>query len=303
MKRDLISILDISAGELDRLLAEAVRMKAMRRENKSRACLAGKTLAMIFEKSSTRTRISFEVGMAELGGTALFLNVQDMQIGRGEEIRDTARVASRYVSGVIIRAHRHSTIEEFARYATIPVINGLSDLEHPCQILADIMTIRERFRKTRGIQVGWVGDGDNVCNSLILSSILTGMKLNIATPPGFEPPERFIETARAHGGRVNIVRDPEEAVRDAHVVMTDTWVSMGTEKDRDARLRAFLGYTVTPELMKLAAPDAIFMHCLPAHRGQEVTEDVIEGPQSVVFDEAENRLHAQKALLAFLLRE
>jgi len=201
MKRDLISILDISAGELDHLLDEAARMKKMRTEKKPHECLTGKTLAMIFEKSSTRTRISFEVGMAELGGTALFLNVQDMQIGRGEEIRDTARVASRYVSGVVLRAYRHSTIEEFARYATIPVINGLSDLEHPCQILADIMTIQERFRKTEGIRVGWVGDGDNVCNSLVLSSALTGMEVTVATPPGFQPPERVLGTARARGGR------------------------------------------------------------------------------------------------------
>jgi len=215
MKRDLISILDISADELDRLIAEAIRMKEMRRKRRPHAYLSGKTFAMIFEKSSTRTRISFEVGIVELGGTPLFLNAQDMQIGRGEEIRDTARVASRYVSGVVIRAHRHSTIEEFARYATIPVINGLSDLEHPCQILADVMTIQERFRKTEGIRVGWVGDGDNVCNSLVLSTILTGMELAIASPPGFQPPERFIETARTRGGKVKVVNDPREAVRDA----------------------------------------------------------------------------------------
>ncbi|MDH7510370.1 MAG: ornithine carbamoyltransferase [Methanolinea sp.] len=303
MKRDLISILDITAGELDHLLDMAARMKEMRRAGKPHRCLPGKTLAMIFEKSSTRTRISFEVGMAELGGTALFLSVHDLQIGRGEEIRDTARVASRYVSGVMIRAYRHSTIEEFARYATIPVINGLSDLEHPCQILADIMTIREHFTKTEGIRVGWVGDGDNVCNSLVLSSVLTGMEVTVATPPRFQPPEGILGRARAEGGRVRVVSDPREAVRDAHVVVTDTWVSMGTEEERDARLRAFSGYTINAELMDLAAPDAIFMHCLPAHRGQEVTDDVIEGPRSVVFDEAENRLHAQKALLAFLMRD
>lgn len=303
MKRDLISILDITAGELDQLLATAARMKEMRRKGQPHRCLPGKTLAMIFEKSSTRTRISFEVGMAELGGTALFLSVHDLQIGRGEEIRDTARVASRYVSGVMIRAYRHSTIEEFARYATIPVINGLSDLEHPCQILADIMTIKENFQKTEGIRVGWVGDGDNVCNSLILSSALTGMEVTVATPPRFQPPEEILGRARAGGGRVRVLSDPREAVRDAHVVVTDTWVSMGTEEERDARLRAFSGYTINADMMDLAAPDAIFMHCLPAHRGQEVTDDVIEGPRSVVFDEAENRLHAQKALLAFLMQD
>ncbi|MEM2124342.1 MAG: ornithine carbamoyltransferase, partial [Methanolinea sp.] len=239
MKRDIVSILDITAGELDRLLEEAGRLKRMRREGKPHPYLEGKSLAMIFEKSSTRTRISFEVGMAELGGTALFLNAQDLQIGRGEEIRDTARVASRYVSAVMIRAYRHSTIEEFARYATVPVINGLSDLEHPCQILADIMTIRERFHRTEGIRVGWVGDGDNVCNSLILSSVLTGMDITVATPEGYSPPPRILEVARGRGGKVRVVRDPREAVRDAHVVVTDTWVSMGTEAERDARLRAF----------------------------------------------------------------
>ena len=303
MKRDLISILDISSDELDHLLAEASSLKRMRKAGKPHAVLPGRTLAMIFEKSSTRTRISFEVGMAELGGTALFLNVQDLQVGRGEEIRDTARVASRYVSAVMIRAYRHSTIEEFARYATIPVINGLSDLEHPCQILADIMTIREHFGRTDGIRVGWVGDGDNVCNSLLLSSALTGMEITVASPPGFQPGKDILEVARSRGRRVRVVKDPGEAVRDAHVVVTDTWVSMGTEEERDARLRAFSGYTIDAGLMQRAAPDAIFMHCLPAHRGQEVTDEVIEGPQSVVFDEAENRLHAQKALLVFLMRQ
>ncbi|MCU0631551.1 MAG: ornithine carbamoyltransferase [Methanolinea sp.] len=303
MKRDIISILDLSSKELDEVLEQACRLKRMKKERIPHLLLPGKTLAMIFEKSSTRTRISFEVGIADLGGTALFLNAQDMQIGRGEEIRDTARVASRYVSGVMIRAYRHSTIEEFARYATIPVINGLSDLEHPCQILADIMTIREHFGDRKGLRVGWVGDGDNVCNSLILSTILTGMEITVATPKGFEPPAKLVETARRMGSRVTLVRDPKIALEDAHVVATDTWVSMGTEKEREARLRAFKGFTIDRRLMDLASPDAIFMHCLPAHRGQEVTDEVIEGPFSVVFDEAENRLHAQKALMVFLMQE
>lgn len=302
MKRDIISILDITAAELDRLLAEAGRLKQMRRDGIPHALLPGKTLAMIFEKSSTRTRISFEVGMADLGGTALFLNAQDMQIGRGEEIRDTARVASRYVSGIMIRAYRHATIQEFARYATIPVINGLSDIEHPCQILADIMTIGEHFSDREGLRVGWVGDGNNVCNSLILSTVLTGMEISVATPEGFEPPAHVVETARRKGGRVTLAHDPARAVRDVHVVATDTWVSMGTEQERDARLQAFRGFSIDRRMMDLASPDAIFLHCLPAHRGQEVTDEVIEGPESVVFDEAENRLHAQKALLAFLMQ-
>jgi len=303
MKRDILSILDITEGELQNLLDEAERLKRMRKSGIPHPLLSGKTLAMIFEKSSTRTRISFEVGMADLGGCALFLNAQDMQIGRGEEIRDTARVASRYVSGVMIRAYRHDTIREFARYSSVPVINGLSDLEHPCQILADVMTIREHFPRLEDVRIGWVGDGDNVCNSLILSTILTGMEINVATPRGFEPPAKVVEMAKERGGKVTLVRGPEAAVRDAHVVVTDTWVSMGTEKEREARLQAFRGFTIDRRLMDMASQDAIFMHCLPAHRGQEVTDDVIEGPGSVVFDEAENRLHAQKALLVFLMQD
>lgn len=303
MKRDLLSILDISAAELDMLIDQAVRLKDMRRHNTLHSLLPGRTLAMIFEKSSTRTRISFEVGMAELGGTALFLDAQDMQIGRGEEIRDTARVASRYVSAVMIRAYRHSTIEEYARYTTIPVINGLSDIEHPCQILADIMTIREHFPDRNDLRVAWVGDGNNVCNSLVLSTVLTGMEITIASPRGFEPPAEILDTARRKGAKVTLVRDPGKALENAHVVATDTWVSMGTENERDARLKAFKGFSIDGRMMDLASPEAIFMHCLPAHRGQEVTDEVIEGPRSVVFDEAENRLHAQKALLVFLMSD
>lgn len=303
MKRDCISILDFSAQELEDLLARAQNLKEMRRTGQPHHYLTGMSLAMIFEKSSTRTRISFEVGMAELGGTALFLNAQDMQIGRGEEIRDTARVASRYVAGVMIRAYRHLTIEDFARYSSIPVINGLSDLEHPCQILADIMTMKERFGSTRGLRMAWIGDGDNVCNSLILSTALTGMEISVSCPRGYEPSEGILEKASSVGGKVTLVKDPGEAVKDAHVVITDTWVSMGEERERDARLKAFQGFTVDSSLMRKAAPDAIFLHCLPAHRGQEVTDEVIEGAQSAVFDEAENRLHAQKALLVFLMGE
>jgi ornithine carbamoyltransferase len=301
MKKDLISILDLDQGELDRIITDAIELKRMRRSGIPHPFLTGMNLAMIFEKSSTRTRISFEVGMNDLGGHALFLNTQDLQIGRGEEIRDTARVASRFVSGVMIRAYRHQTIQDFARYSSIPVINGLSDREHPCQILADLMTIRERFGSTVGLRLGWVGDGDNVCNSMILSSILTGMEISVATPPGYEPPKDIIDAARAEGAKIQLVKDPEHAVEGAHVVVTDTWVSMGEEGERGKRLEAFKGFTVTAALMKKAEKDAVFMHCLPAHRGQEVTDEVIEGPQSVVFDEAENRLHAQKALLVSLM--
>ena len=301
MKKDLISILDLSETELNELIAEAGRLKEQRRRNQSHKVLEGKNLAMIFEKSSTRTRISFEVGMNELGGNALFLNAEDLQIGRGEEIRDTARVTSRYVSGVMIRAYRHETITDFARYSSVPVINGLSDREHPCQILADILTIKEHRGYTRGVKVAWVGDGDNVCNSFILASAITGMEVVVASPAGYLPPEDIVSEARAQGGSVKIVSEPKEAVMDADVVVTDTWVSMGDDAERGARLKAFRGFSVTAELMDHAADDAIFMHCLPAHRGEEVTDEVIESSQSVVFDEAENRLHAQKALLVRLL--
>ncbi|KQC03560.1 MAG: ornithine carbamoyltransferase, partial [Methanolinea sp. SDB] len=260
MKKDLISILDLSETELDDLIAEAGRLKEQRRRNQPHLLLEGKNLAMIFEKSSTRTRISFEVGMNELGGNALFLNAEDLQIGRGEEIRDTARVTSRYVSGVMIRAYRHETITDFARYSSVPVINGLSDREHPCQLLADILTIKEHRGYTRGVKVAWVGDGDNVCNSFILASAITGLDVVVASPAGYLPPEDIISEARARGGSVKIVSEPEEAVMDADVVVTDTWVSMGDDAERGARLKAFRGFSVTAELMDHAADDAIFMH-------------------------------------------
>jgi ornithine carbamoyltransferase len=301
MKKDLISILDLNRTELFDLLAEATRLKKLRMSGTPHKVIKGKNLAMIFEKPSTRTRISFEVGMNELGGHSLFLDAQEMQIGRGEEIRDTARVLSRYVSAVMIRAYHHENVEEFARHATIPVINGLSDREHPCQILADIMTIQERFGKTDGLRVAWVGDGNNVCNSLVLSSALTGMEITVASPPGYHPKEDIVERARTAGGKVKLVTRPEDAVRDADIIETDAWVSMGAEVERDVRIKAFQGYTLTPALIKLADPGAIVMHCLPAHRGQEITDEVIEGPQSVVWDEAENRLHTEKALLVRLL--
>jgi ornithine carbamoyltransferase len=301
MKKDLISILDLDRTELFALLEEANRLKNHRMAGRLHNTIKGKNLAMIFEKPSTRTRISFEVGMYELGGHALFLNAQDMQIGRGEEIRDTARVLSRYVSAVMIRAYHHENVEEFARHATIPVINGLSDREHPCQILADIMTIREQFGKTDGLRVAWVGDGNNVCNSLVLSSTLTGMEITVASPPGYHPKKEVVERARKAGGKVTLVTRPEDAVRDAHVIETDSWVSMGDESQREARLKAFQGYTLTPELTKLADPGAKVMHCLPAHRGEEITDEVIEGPRSIIWDEAENRLHTEKALLVRLL--
>jgi ornithine carbamoyltransferase len=303
MKKDFISILDISRDELKGIIADAEKLKRQKNAGVPHGLLAGKTLAMIFEKSSTRTHISFEVGMNELGGHALFLNARDMQIWRGEEIRDTARAASRYVSAIMIRAYKHSTIEEFAKYATIPVINGLSDLEHPCQLLADIMTMKEHFGSLAELKVAWVGDGNNVCNSLILSTVLTGYNVTVATPKGYEPEESFVKKARAEGGSVTLVRKPEDAVKDADVIVTDTWVSMGDDQEKDLRMKVFRQYTVDAPLMRHASPDARVLHCLPAHRGQEISDEVMEGGQSLVWDEAENRLHAQKALLVRLLKK
>ena len=303
MKKDFISILDISSEELSEILAEAARLKRLRADGVVHELLRGRTLAMIFEKSSTRTHISFEVGMNDLGGHALFLPMRDLQLGRGEEVRDTARVSSRYVSAVMIRAYHHSTIEEFARHATIPVINGLSDREHPCQLLADIMTIKEHFGSTQDLSVAWVGDGNNVCNSLILSSALTGMAISLASPKGYAPDPAIVRQAKKLGGRIRTARSPSDAVRDAHVVVTDTWVSMGDEEERAERLTAFKGYTVDETLLAHAAPEARVLHCLPAHRGEEISAGIIDGKWSLVWDEAENRLHTQKALLLRLLQK
>jgi len=303
MKKDFLSILDITQEELFEILSLAERLKRQKRAGVPHELLRGKTLAMIFEKSSTRTHISFEVGMNELGGHALFLNAKDLQIGRGEEIRDTARVASRYVSAVMIRANRHSTIEELAENASIPVINGLSDREHPCQLLADILTIKEHSGEIRDLRVAWVGDGNNVCNSLVLSSSLTGMDITVASPKGYEVSPELVQRAKTLGGKVITVKNPEEAVKDADIIFTDTWVSMGDEAERAKRLSAFQGFTVDNRLLARASPDARVLHCLPAHRGEEITGEVIDGPQSLVWDEAENRLHAQKALLVKLLKK
>ena len=303
MKKDFISILDISKEELEGIIAEAEKLKRQKKAGVPHALLAGKTLAMIFEKASTRTHISFEVGMNELGGHALFLNARDMQIWRGEEIRDTARAASRYVSAIMIRAYKHSTIEEFAKYATIPVINGLSDLEHPCQLLADIMTMKEHFGSIHDLNVAWVGDGNNVCNSLILSTVLTGYDVTVATPTGYEPEDAIVKKARSLGGHVTLVRKPEDAAKQADVIVTDTWISMGDDEERDVRMKVFRQFTVDAPLLRHASPGARVLHCLPAHRGQEITDEVMEGGQSLVWDEAENRLHAQKALLVRLLKK
>ena len=296
-KRDFLALNDLSAAEIEALFALAAQMKAGRYRERP---LAGKTLAMLFAKSSTRTRVSFEVGMYQLGGHALFLSARDIQLGRGEPIKDTARVLSRYVDGIMIRTYAHAEAEELARYATVPVINGLTDLLHPCQVLADLYTVREALGGWEGKAVAWVGDGNNMANAWLQAAEVLGFELRLACPEGYEPDHRIFEQAKSRAP-VSITELPEEAVRGADVVSTDVWASMGQEEEAEARRLAFQGYTVDAALMKLAAPGAIFLHCLPAHRGEEVSDEVIEGPQSRVFDEAENRLHVQKALLATLM--
>ncbi|MGH7700751.1 MAG: ornithine carbamoyltransferase [Gemmatimonadales bacterium] len=297
-KRDLLAVTDLTRDEIGRLFDLAARMKAgAYRETP----LAGKALAMIFAKSSTRTRVSFEVGAYQLGGHALFLSAKDLQLERGEPVADTARVLSRYVDGIMIRTFTHRQVEDLARHATVPVINGLTDLSHPCQVLADLFTVREAFGTWEGKRVAWVGDGNNMANSWLEAAEVLGFELRLACPEGFEPSREKFERARRAGACLLVTEVPEEAMEGAHVVNTDVWASMGQEAEAEARLNAFKGYTVDAELMALADRKAVFLHCLPAHRGEEVTEDVIDGPQSRVFDQAENRLHVQKALLATLL--
>jgi len=262
--------------------------------------LAGKSLAMIFLKSSTRTRVSFEAGTFQLGGHALFLSSRDVQIGRGEPVPDTARVLSRYVDGIMIRTFAHSDVEQLAQYSRVPVINGLTDLLHPCQVLADVLTIRQRLGSYEGKKVAWIGDGNNMANSWINAAYRLGFELSLACPEGYDPNPEILERGRREGN-VTLVRDPNEAAAGAHVVNTDVWASMGQEEEQNEREKAFAGYTVDARLMKRAAYEAIFLHCLPAHRGEEVTADVIDGPQSYVWDEAENRLHIQKAIMAALI--
>jgi len=297
-KRDFLAVTDFTRDEILRLFELAQRMKSGAYRERP---LAGKTLAMIFAKSSTRTRVSFEVGTYQLGGQALFLSARDIQLGRGEPIPDTARVLSRYVSGIMIRTFDHGEVEELARFATIPVINGLTDLSHPCQVLADLFTVREALGGSDGKRVAWIGDGNNMANSWIEAAQVLGFELRLACPEGYEPSRKIFDRAKAAGACLMVTDVPEEAVEGAHVVNTDVWASMGQETEAEARRNAFKGYTVDAELMKLADPTAVFLHCLPAHRGEEVTTDVIEGPQSRVWDEAENRLHVQKALLATLM--
>ncbi len=299
--KHLISMADLSNEEIIELLDMAEDLKEKRLRGKVTDLLKNKSLAMIFEKSSTRTRVSFEAGMADLGGHALYLNYRDIQIGRGETVADTARVLSGYVHGITARVNSHDTIVELAEHATVPVINALSDKEHPCQILADLLTIQEYKNRLAGLKYAWIGDGNNVCNSAILGCAIVGMDIVVACPEGYEPDEDIVAQARAMGGNVTITNDPAEAAKDADVFYTDVWISMGDEDEVEKRMHDLANYQINSELVALAKHDAIVMHCLPAHRGEEITAEVLDGPHSVVFEQAENRMHAQKALMLKLM--
>jgi len=297
--RSLISVADLTPEELRGLFALTSRVKSEPERYRSR--LSGKSLALIFQKSSTRTRVSFEVGMLQLGGQGLFLSSRDLQLGRGETISDTAKVLSRYVDGIMARTYAHQTIVDLAKYATIPVINGLSDDLHPCQALADFFTLKEVFGDLMGRKLAYVGDGNNVAHSLMITAPMVGMDISVATPEGYEPDSVYLEKAKAGsveaGTEIEITRDPAVAVAGASAVYTDVWASMGQEDEAEQRLKLFDGYRVDAAMMSHALPEAVFLHCLPCHRGEEVSAEVVDGPQSRIFDEAENRLHVQKALL------
>jgi ornithine carbamoyltransferase len=296
--RHFLTLRDLAPKELRRLLARATELKAMHRRGETYLPLRNRTLGMIFEKSSTRTRVSFEVGMVQFGGHALFLSPRDTQLGRGEPLEDSARVLSRMVDGIMIRTFEHSKVERFATHSSVPVINGLTDRFHPCQLLADMQTYLEHRGEIAGRTVLWVGDGNNMCHSYINAAAQLGFQLRVACPEGYEPDSDILAGAADH---CTILRDPVAAAEGVDLIVTDVWASMGQEGEQREREAAFTGFCVDANLMRRARPDALFMHCLPAHRGEEVSAEVIDGPQSVVWDEAENRLHAQKALLELLL--
>lgn len=303
----LLAVHDLSKETILAFFKEAAELKAMRRRALSAQRLSGKTLGLFFEKPSTRTRVSFETGMNQLGGQSIFLSVADIQMRRGETVADTAKVLSRYLDGLVIRCYEHHAVEEWARNATIPVINGLTDLHHPCQVLSDLFTIREKKRRWKGVKIAYVGDGNNVANSLIEGAAIMGMAISVACPHGYEPDASIVEWSRERaertGASIEIVRDPFVAVKGADVLYTDVWTSMGQEKEQTRRIKVLAPYQLNGRLLAAAHADAVVMHCLPAHRGQEITADVLDGPQSVVLDQAENRLHVQKAMLTRLLRD
>jgi len=304
--RDFTRMASWNPEDIKTVLDLADELKELQRRREDHRLLPGRTLGMIFQKPSTRTRVSFEVGIAQLGGHALYLRADDLQLGRGETIKDTAVVLSRYLDAIMIRTYSQDDVEELAQHASVPVINGLTDAAHPCQALADLMTIRERLGRLSGVKVAYLGDGNNVCASLMLGASKFGMRFAASTPRGYEPEETVVKSARRSavqsGGTVELTYDPREATRGADVLYTDVWTSMGQDEERERRLKDLAGFGIDSEVVAAAAPDAIVLHCLPAHYGEEITEDVLYGPQSAVWDEAENRLHAQKALLALVVR-
>jgi ornithine carbamoyltransferase len=301
MKKDLLRVGDLNREEIEELLDLSQKLKARQKDGQRVTPLLGKTLGLIFEKSSTRTRVSFEVGMYQLGGQSLFLSSKDLQIGRGETIPDTARVLSRYLDGLVIRTFGHEIVEEMARHATIPIINGLTDRHHPCQVLADLLTIQEKKQKLQGLKVSYVGDGNNMANSWLEGAAKLGLHLTLACPPGYEPDretyQEALKEAAKSGAKIVITHDPRVAAEDADVLYTDVWASMGQEQEHKKRLSAFQGFQLNQPLLRLAKPEVLVMHCLPAHRGEEITDEVLDGPHSIVWDQAENRLHLQKAVL------
>ncbi len=304
-QKHLLTLQDWSEDEIYQCLSLAVKLKAMQKAGQAQKCLAGKTLAMIFAKSSTRTRVSFEVGATQLGGSALFLSTSDIQLGRGEPISDTAKVLSRMVDGIMIRTFKQSDLEALAEHGSIPIINGLTDEFHPCQVLADLLTIYEKKGTLKGLKLAFVGDGNNMAHSLMIGCSKLGIDVAIASPDGYKPNPTYtawaVANADAHGSKVTVCTDPLEACKDADVLYTDVWASMGQEGEAEQRKKAFEGYQINDKCLSVAKKDCIFLHCLPAHRGEEVTADVIDGEHSVVFDEAENRLHAQKAVMSLLM--
>ncbi|MGQ9570923.1 MAG: ornithine carbamoyltransferase [Thermodesulfovibrionales bacterium] len=300
MKRDFLRLRDLTSEEIEYLLKRALELKSG--VDRDRCPLIGKSIGLIFEKASTRTRVSFEVGIYQLGGNSIYLNPKEMQLGRGETIHDTAKTLSRYLEAVIIRTFSHKSLVDFALNSSIPVINGLSDLHHPCQALADLMTIMEKKGMLGGINLTYIGDGNNVANSLVEAASMMDMNLTISCPDGFEPDADILKEQKAISkSEIKIMRDPRDAAKGADVLYTDVWISMGQEKEEKQKKKKFKGYQLNKEILSLAKKDAIVLHCLPAHRGEEITDDVIDSPQSIVFDQAENRLHSQKALLEFLL--
>ncbi len=305
LAKDLLDVAAVPKGEVERLLILAAALKKKQRHGIAHTLLKGKTLGLLFQKPSTRTRVSFEAGMHQLGGHALVLPMADIQLSRGESVADTARVLSRYLDGIVIRTYDHGTVEEWAREATMPVINGLTDLSHPCQALSDLLTIKEKKGRLKGIKIAYVGDGNNVANSLIEAAAKMGMAISLGCPSGYQPDQHVVDLARAEAAKTGAVieldQDPYVAVKEADVVYADVWISMGREREQARRLRVLAPYQVNGRLVAKAKPDAIVMHCLPAHRGEEITAEVLDGSQSVVIDQAENRLHMQKAILTNLL--